>query len=351
MYEIMRSPFSDQYNPMEHNGRYALLVAPVREDDEMQYKYDITQMHHNLISWGWDDRDIIFLTCSDSSGRGDLSIGDSYNGDWIDGEAYHNNLDGDATHDTAFDALQNGGDYSLQQNDDTWDDFILSKPEETDIVFIHLRDHGAGYDAESSTNKGGREDTSGEESHDPENPDHDEGFCTYSYNRYGFDSDDYWYDDELNDEFDSITSKYMILSFDMCYSGGFIQDCEDDNRVVVSSDEEYDGSGRYMYLLYGRFRGFPVEVEYFYDGSTILYESHDETSNADGISGVDVDGPDNILGNDDDRSRLTNTDYEDTIISITEAHYMADIVTWDRDQEDQEPQISIGADIPDQIFL
>jgi len=144
----------------------------------------------------------------------------------------------------------------------------------------------------------------------------------------------------------------MILVLDFCYSGysnpgtktgGFISEVDNvDNRIVVASDKD-EISNRYAYLFYGRIRG-NVDVEFsiegtIHDESEVAY-NHDETDNADGITGV--------------TSRERDEDiaaYNDKFISITEAHYMGDIVCKDRHGTGQQPQMNIGTDIPDQIFL
>lgn len=257
----------------------------------------------------------------DPPGDDDLTIGDLYNGDWIDGEAYHDNLDEDATHDTAFDALQNGGEFSLEQDDGSWVDFVLAKPQDEDIVFIEFRDHGSSTSPRS--------------------------FKTYDNN---YDSER-WYADDINTVLNAIDCKYMILELDFCYSGysnpatesgGFICEVDNvDNRIVVTSEKD-EVSDRYAYLFYGRIRG-DVDVEFsiegtIHDESEVAYD-HDEDDNADGIESVT------------NRERNHLDAYVDKFISITEAHYMGDIVCNDRYGNIQQPQMDIGTDIPDQIFL
>ena len=387
LYEIMRSNFSDQYNPLEHNGRYGLMVAPVRDNDEIQYKYDITQMHHYLKSIGWNDNDIIFLTVDNLRG-GSLNLGENYNGDWIDGEAFHDNLDGSAQHDTAFDALQNGGDYELQQSDGTWSSFFLSSPTEKDNILIYLRDHG-GYQNSNYV------------------------YCTYAYNDYGFTYNDCWTASNMDTELDSINSKYMVCTLLFCASGGFMDSLDDETDRIIVTCQDTRSSNRYQYLYYSYISGkligeFVIEgvphdetetdngnkdgdsvnghirwdttydingdgdyddqdEEKDYEDTNDNYEldendvqvsadndrrnegvfdrlapfkGNDEISNADGISSVN-----------NSRERVTNNDYKDVFISVQEAHYMGDIVVYDRWGNMQTPLIYQGTDIAEQIYL
>lgn len=62
-YEIMRSKRSDQYDPMENNGRHALLIAPRPQDLGQQNAYwnDPKFMYDVLKSYGYLDFDIHFL--------------------------------------------------------------------------------------------------------------------------------------------------------------------------------------------------------------------------------------------------------------------------------------------------
>ena len=227
-YEIIRSRFSDQYNPIEYNGRYALLVAPVREDIEIQFKYDITQMRYYLIANGWCDCDIIFLTCTSGSGREELddSIGSLYNGNWIDGEAYHDNLkDSDGAKNTAFWALQNGGYFELQQDTGNWEGDYFSKLTKKDIVFIEFRDHGY-------------------------------NFKTYAEGDYSEGNEDnFWTPSATDNELDLINYRYLIFELDFCYSGNWISTVNGDNRAIITSASN-ELTGRYDYLYYGRIRGY-----------------------------------------------------------------------------------------------
>ncbi len=377
MYEIMRSIESNQYNPMEHNGRYGLLVAPVRENEDIQFKYDITQMRHYLKSIGWNDDDMIFLTCD--TDRTGLTLGDEYNGDWIDGEAYHDNLDGSAQHDTAFDAFKNGGAYKLQDSNGNWNSFFFSKITNKDIFLLYLRNHG-GLKNNNYI------------------------FGTYSHNNYGANENDYWTATDLDTRLDNdVDCKYMACVLDFCDSGMYRYSLTGDRRLIVTSTS-YTISGSYKYLFYGRIRGDVnvhyavfdddasmtdqiiceekhwtdldgdgrIDVYYNYnyqeyqdDGDRIFepdtddtlignqigqslrenkydhyppFDGNEEINNADGISGVN--------GN---RDREDSIYYRDKFISIQEAHYMGNVVCYDRGGG--EPQISKGIQIPSQLYL
>lgn len=343
IYEIVHSDGSDQFNSIQYNGRYGMLCAPVREDDEIQYKYDITQMRNFLISNGWNDLDLIFLTCESSDGRTGLSdtTAGLYNGDWIDGEAYYVNLD------SALSGFQNGGSFNLLQDNGWLEINHLPKSTQRDLFFFEYRNHGVGYNTDDSQNKFsdyGRPDSNNDENTGghSESPAYDEGLCTYD-SGYGVDENDFWYDDELDYQFDQISCKYMILEFDCCYSGGFIHDTSDTNRIVITSETEYSYSDRYAYLFYGRIRG-EIESKYS-DSGTISTESHNENLNADGITAVT--GPNR-------NSIRSDPTYNNALISVQEAHWFADAVCYDKYSSFspiQQPLMSEGENIPEQMYF
>jgi hypothetical protein len=359
MYEMIRATGSNQYNPLEYNGRYAILCAPVRSNNDIQFKHDITQMRYYLLANGWSDCDIIFLTCENNLGRenvlhSDVAVHDNPGTmeiGWIDGEAYHNNLG------NALNALDSGGAYQFQKaGTGNYNSFSFAKITDSDTVFIELRDHGDGsYE-----------------------------YCTYTNGDYDTglnhngDSAYYWSASNTNSELNNIEVKYLIMDLDMCYSGGWGPTVAADNRMIIMSQSDgqsgYGISHTNAYLFYSRIWGdingqtSGVTVSYgdffgkFVDASNFgqngiittdetntnydysaPQNGNEETSNADGV--LYIDGNRNCQ-----RGGPTNA-----IISVQEAHYFADAVTYDRFgssvQSGQTPQRSIGNKIPFQIYV
>ena len=307
IYEIMRSKdgLSNQYNPIEYNGRYALLCAPVREDSEIQYKYDVARMREYMMANGMSDCDMIILTCIDNTGRSpDLSLGGSYNGG-VDGEAYRDNLI------TALDVLNSGGSFQLEKADGTFITYSFALPSNKDIVYIELIGPG------------------------------DDGtFYTYEYGDYSDNADPTSRDPDICDGLDAITAKYMIIVLDFTESGSWIQYINDgvhNNRAVVTSQDNVQDSDPYALLFYGRMDG-QIEAEYS-DSGTITYESHSETQNADGVYDLDVN-------RDPVRESAPNG-----IICIQEARYFANAVDHDRFDDSQYPDYGAGGDIPTKLYL
>ena len=305
-YEIIRSRFSDQYNPLEYNGRYALLVAPVREDDEIQYKYDITQMRYYLIANGWCDCDIIFLTCESNIGREGLTLGNT-NGDgttyapWIDGEAYDDNLK-HSTKNTAFSALKNGGFFELQEASAAWYGYYFAKPTDRDIIFIEFRDHG-------------------------------ENFKTYAEDDYSESEENAWPASDVNIELNEINYKYLIFELDFCYSGNWINDVQGNERAIITSAGN-EQSNPYSYLFYGRIRG-DIQTKYSMSGN-IYSETNSETENADGV----IDAHEGIPIREEDT-------WKNGVISVREAHFFAEALG----SQNQHPKIDYGPNVPSQIYI
>ena len=295
MYEIMRSPFSDQYNPMEHNGRYGLLCAsPNNQISNIQHVYDVCEMYKYLRSTGWNEIDIITLM-------------PSHNSKWtsLQPELFSENIpvDGDGTRDNvqiALDGFESGGVKTFTEDNGDQNQRMIPKcVDKKDIMFMEYRGHGGGR---SRKNGGlynyGRVD---EAPHEDETESYyinnpvDESLNTYSWvsGQLVKNIDTAWHDDDLKTELNQISCKYSIILIDSCFSGGFINDLSKDNRIIVTSQEEYLLSERYSCLFYGRIRG---DVRTYYvrgDISTIpVQETYDqnqkgsmkETKNADGAN-------------------------------------------------------------------
>jgi hypothetical protein len=308
-YEIVRSVDSKEYNYLEYNGRYAILCAPIRDNKDNQFKYDITQMRYYLIANGWSDSDIIFLTCKDHAGRDNLTpnIAELYNGTWIDGEAYHDNLG------NAFEALRAGGSFLLEQSDGTNISYSFAQASNRDTVFIELNDHGSiNY---TSTHY----------------------FCTYiptDYNLTQFDS--FWSVGDVDASLDNISAYHMIILLDMCHAGGWIytilnETIIGDNRIILMSQDDTIAD-YYGYMFYARIWGdiiasFSLETGWIYsetghdwDGT---YPGNNETMNADGATGINYTT--NSTGEVRTLNRTQNQPWN-SIISVQEAHYFADCI-------------------------
>ncbi|MBD3227610.1 MAG: hypothetical protein GF329_05420 [Candidatus Lokiarchaeota archaeon] len=319
-YEIIRSHAknSDQYNPYEYNGRYALLVAPVRksveEDDGLQFKFDITMMRDYLVSNGWNDNDIIFLTCENGDGRADLSDTDGslFNGNWIDGEAYEDNiLD-------VLDIFSTGGKFTIKDSMDRKKILNFPKISNSDTVFMEFRDHGSQV-----------QDTDEDES------DSKDGYLQIYDSEYVKTP---LLDDDLGDKMDNIQTRYMILEVDSCFSGEFKTDCKGSNRAVITSQDS-SNSERYHYLYYGRING--KIVPYIYEnGLKVSTTQNDEDKNADGVIGVT---------NNEEAKR--GDSYRDGIISVQEAHYYAEVVCNDKGVVGNNPQSHFGSELPVQLYI
>lgn len=217
-------------------NKYAILVAPVRSDNEAEFKHNIHEMRLILLDSGWTDEKIVFLTRSDISKQ-------ETNEPWIDGDATHENVE------KALDAIASGGTYQFTQTDGTpGSPQSFEAATESDVVFVELRDHGG-------------QRTDGErpgELSDPHPNDENDGFdgifCTYAWNDRTYNPENFWYDDEIDAKLDTIQYNKLILLVDACHSGEFIPDCEGTSRLVLTSCAEDETSGRYAYKFYERIR-------------------------------------------------------------------------------------------------
>lgn len=215
--------------------KYAILVAPVRRDSEAEYKHNIHEMRLILLDSGWTDDDIIFLTRSDMAKQ-------ETSEPWIDGDATYENVE------KALNALAFGGTYQFRQTDGSLgpaQSFDASM--QSDIVFIELRDHGAHL-------TDGQRPSGSDPNPNDESDGMDGVFCTYEWNDRTFNAGNYWYDDEFDAKLDAIKYNKMVLLVDACHSGEFIPDCEDANRLILTSSAEDELSGRYAYKFYERIR-------------------------------------------------------------------------------------------------
>jgi hypothetical protein len=328
LYEMMRAAGSErtegsnQYNLFEYNGRYALLVAPVRCNWEICLKYEITQLRYYLIANGWSDCDIIFLTTTDNNDDETFVVYDQ-NGEgnadtdasWIDGEAFHDNVG------EAFDVMANGGSVTIKKDDNSDNTFDFAKCAPTDTVYIGLHDHG---------------DVDWEETH---------YFCTYVYQDYWtIDYDDFWAAEDVYTEVADIGARYYIVELRCCYSGGWDSSFQGLFYGGIMMCQDDRPSTAWSYLSHSRFWGYQVGSYCWYDDdwqATIIYNEvgNMEPSNADGVYGLEPD-------RDALRGSPTNG-----IISVNEALYFANAVAYDIYGDIENPTWLWGAGTPDQLYL
>ena len=252
-------------------------MAPVRPDGQVniqvQSKYDITEMRHALVSQGWNDRDIIFLTTTDEHTRTTPSTSttteaSNWNGYWIDGEAFHDNLDDDVE-DVAFNALINGGYYKLQQDDGSW---VYQEPycksSDTDIVMFYFISNAQATESD---------------------------FHTYNYGNYNPNSADYFTVTEFSTKLASISSHYVNIVLNFQKSGTWISSINGNNHIIVTSSQPTETHYKYCLLFYDRINGNERATYYTGSGSNwglVQEGANGEPANADGCIGFpEFNGP------------------------------------------------------------
>ena len=201
MYEIMRSPFSDQYNPMEQNGRYGLLVcprpAPLEDFDcfwsDPKFLYDTLKSHGYLD----DDIYLIYDTGADVKKADDNKYGTPPGVTYTDGPA------------------------TIAELEIVCSD-LSTTVDNTDFLFVFTFDHGFDNNGHSqicmNDGQGGYELLQ------------DNVLSGQTY-------------------LGGISYKYRAIFMQQCYSGGFIDDLSDSATAIATacqSDEiarETDGTG------------------------------------------------------------------------------------------------------------
>lgn len=375
-YENLRGLTSNQYNSLEYNGRYGLLVTPVIKNVHVQDKFQLREMYRYLIANGWCHEDIVALTGSDSdnfgdidgNGQDDLTRAEKFNGDWIDGDAFRNNLY------NAIQALDVGGPATMEIDSTTSETYYFPKSSNRDVVLFSYFGPSAGYyippDNGPGTNYGGRPDdvsnptgypsnpSVGDESSggysDIETPDHDEAFCTYdkyyTTNTYA----NYYYDDEIGNDLDDLIYRYFIIVLRCDFAADFISELEGSKVAIMASDgpNQADATFGNNYLFPGYIYGHTYSLfycnvyngEYTESNAPALAQRHSETSNADGVTGVDASS-----------NPVRDTSKKNGIISITEAHYYGVATVNDKVSQlpstDQDPEIDCGSNIPDILYI
>jgi hypothetical protein len=349
MYEIMRSVNSDQYDSFVHNGRYAVMSAAVdhntnQKDDS--FKYNTIRMYQYLIVNGWNKNDIILLI-SDNQYEPYINYSE------VDGFSSLNNID-NATENSSFAGIRRGGGYQLKQNDNSYKSFFTSKSIINDTILIYFEGHGnySGGPVVVFFRDCAIESTA---------MDHNSSYKPTGPNDTGL---------------DAFQCKYLFLYIQACHSGGFLEYCSGNNRIVLTLTKSEVYTGSFVSSMPGQRLWGEIDARFYIDGGFHdeseldydfnpdwepisifpyiwpFYRGNEEIIDADGIIGLQEDDEEYNREN-----RISNNSFCDGFISIQEAYYMDDLAVYDRfgetDEDDhgQNLQINLGLLVPDQLFL
>ncbi|UCE36012.1 MAG: right-handed parallel beta-helix repeat-containing protein [Thermoplasmata archaeon] len=200
--------------------RYALLIAPVRAQWEDCLKVDIRDMRNYLLDRGYLEDRIIYLTTK--------NFPVEPNEWYIDGDATWQNVK------DALDALESGGTYTFEHSDGTTNTQTFDASDADTMIFISMKDHGGQSRLDGSPGD--------PRPYDEATDDWDEAFCTYGNPSNIWDPAYFWYDDELDIEYDQIIYWRLIFEMMACHAGGFLPDCAGPMRLVVLSCQEAESS-------------------------------------------------------------------------------------------------------------
>lgn len=100
-----------------------------------------------------------------------------------------------------------------------------------DKLFVFTTNHGGGYLTSGSANKGGVNDSDGDEN---DTQSIDETFSRYNVSSIT--------DDDFADLINEINAAQMIIVLEPCFSGGFLADLSGENRVIMSAATENEYS-------------------------------------------------------------------------------------------------------------
>jgi len=218
---------------------------------ELRFKYELTQMRTYLLSQGFTDDHIVFLTIPywiyDGIGNAvKWRIPWSDNWPSVEWQPLPFNfsepwIDGNATYTNFGNALT-----MLKGNATT-----------NDLVVIYLQDHGgnsrpngfctnlcimpAPYHVDTRIANDETQDGLDEDFGSYKDPTEENVASTFS-----------WYDDELDAQLDKINYSDMAIIIDTCFSGGFIPDLSGPHRVVSSCGREDEETFSYVYRIYER---------------------------------------------------------------------------------------------------
>jgi hypothetical protein len=243
-------PIQEMGSEGSYAHKYALLATPVRynkDADEWRHRAVLDCMRDCLLQLGWGDDEIIFLTVN--------GTGNDYF-EWLSWhkESYpmrnyptdNHYVDGDAYLSNFLESL----------------DHLASISTEDDLILIIYKDHGAGYldrlphkladlaqrftRRRFGENDDGRPDWGADGSFppDPRPKDERDGYDE-AMRFYGPEDDheeknplNHLYDDELAIYLNKLHYKYLCLFIWCCFSGGFIEDCKEQGRIICTNRGE-----------------------------------------------------------------------------------------------------------------
>jgi hypothetical protein len=216
---------------------------------EIRFKYELNKMRECLLSEGFTDDHITFLTIPyyvyDATGgkvKWRIPYSDffptvvwqqlpfDFNEPWIDGNATRTEFLHTLT--------------SIKEN---------ATP--NDLVVVYLQDHGGRFQ------KNGRVGDIRVQN-DEVDDGIDEAFGTYAQpNEWNVVNQNSVTDDELDRSLDTISYKDMVVVADTCFSGGFLPDCSGPHRVVVSCGREDEETSSYIYRIYERLQNRSADTD------------------------------------------------------------------------------------------
>jgi hypothetical protein len=243
-------------------------------EPEVWFKYETKKMRDCLVNFGFSDENITVLTIPywiedelGNSVRWRVPYGFNasviwqplpynFNEPWIDGNATHSEL-GQALNSTRVKATEN------------------------DLIFIELRDHGGGRNADGSSAGGrtnghvhGNKPTDPRVKNDEIQDNTDECFCTYARPSEDWSTSmNYWFDDELDIELDKMNYSNMVIEVDTCHAGGFIPDLSGPRRIVVACGREDETTYSLTYKFYERLQDPNADEDQ--DGFISVEEAHE----------------------------------------------------------------------------
>lgn len=361
-YEIIRSLHSDQFDPFEHNSRFAILVAGVTNGaslypfDERHFKLEAYDMREVLIKQGYDDDDIIYLdnddTYQDSSGSTNWNQPEHYENDfWIDGDCIVDNIR------NTFSKLTQGGQFTLYSAKGSGTSFltntrIVPKLDNYDYFYWESNSHG-GFTTIDSKSKFffclSDQVASGHPSHTLNN----------NYDAILFKND-----------LDSLNNKYSTVIVGACHSGDLVSpyyNILNDNRIIVTSSSSGQTSSIPGLSWSSRIRGnsssYYEKIVGYCDPSNSIYSGGTSNMikhikwglNADDLleKGWVIDGNGVVPHIVFIPYKKTNT--RNIIVSIQEAYNYAKMwIEFDNDQTTSNyapPFISKGSNIPSQVVV
>jgi concanavalin A-like lectin/glucanase superfamily protein len=262
-YEIIRSLHSHQFDPFEHNSRFAILMSGLSSNsdyifEERFFKVESYNMREVLVQQGYDDDDIIYLDNDDwfTQSGSTQNFGQSHfyeNGDWIDGDCTIDNVQ------TTFGGLCNGGNITLESPHSS-----PSGPGyQTDIRAVTNLDEEDFFYYESNSHGGRIPDQYGYRSYfgySQQGPTFPLHTTSTAYDSVAFRTD-------LN----SISSKQQLVVISACYSDNFINGyytIQTGTNVILRAVVTSDNSGQLAEIC-------DLSWSYRIRGNSTSYWEHD----------------------------------------------------------------------------